>query len=150
MKRIMCMWFPNWPIQRRWLSKNSSPQPPPRSEEGENFSPLRFGEGGRGRGFPLVLHAPSYRGKVCVVACSHHARRHGVAPGMLLAEAQALCPLASRFEAHDPHADREILRQLALGCEPFSPRVAVDTVDPPDGLLLDVTGCGYGFGGEEG
>src|SRR5260370_23603975 len=118
MKRIMCIWFPNWPIQRRRREQRAADHR------------------------PLVLHGLAQRGKTCVVACSHSARRRGVTPGMLLAEAQALC--RGCFAPHDPHADREALRQLALGCGAFSPRIAVDAMDSPDCLLLDVTGCGYG------
>jgi protein ImuB len=103
---------------------------------------------------PLILFAPSGRGKICVTACSSSARRFDVVPGMLLAEAQASCPPTDKFppifEEHDIAADRERLRQLAIWCQQFSPLAAIDTLDPPDCLLLDLTGCGYGFGGEEG
>jgi protein ImuB len=71
---------------------------------------------------------------------------------MLLVEAQSLWPASAagavRFEAHDPSADRKHLRELAGWCRQFSPVVAVDAADSPDGLLIDLTGCGQGFGGE--
>jgi protein ImuB len=54
------------------------------------------------------------------------------------------------FEEHDPRADRGALRQLALHCQRFTPLAAVENAEMPDSLLLDVTGCGYGFGGLEG
>jgi len=56
---------------------------------------------------------------------------------------------AAVFEPHDPDADRAALQKLAAACTSFSPRVAIDTWEPPDSLLLDITGCGYNFGGEE-
>jgi protein ImuB len=85
------------------------------------------------------------------MACSRGARRLGVKPGMPLAEAEALCAGAeAQFEPHDPPADRAALRQLAIHCQRFTPLAAVDDADEPDALLLDVTGCGYGFGGLEG
>jgi protein ImuB len=88
-----------------------------------------------------------------VVACSRDARRRGVTPGMLLAEAQSFWPASAgeavRFERHDALADRQGLRDLAVWCQQFSPAVAVDDVEPPDCLLLDATGCGYGPNGEE-
>lgn len=102
----------------------------------------------------MVVHAPTDRGQVRVVACSRGAGRRGVRPGMLLVEAQALWPVSAagavRFEAHDPSADRKQLRELASWCRQFSPVVAVDAADSPDGLLIDLTGCGHGFGGEAG
>ncbi len=88
-----------------------------------------------------------------VTARSRGAARHGVAVGMPLAEARALgtssAGPATRFELHDPRADRAVLRTLAVWCQRFSPFVAVEEREPPDSLLLDITGCGPLFGGEE-
>ena len=39
------------------------------------------------------------------------------------------------------------LAALALWCQAFTP---LTTPDPPDGVLLDITGCAHLFGGEEG
>lgn len=132
----MCIWFPNWPIQRRRVA-----QPLPEKQ-------------------PLILFAP-FRGKLRVSACCRQARAEGVKPGMTLAEAQAILspsPSASGgegmgvrgVEPHDPRADREALRQLAAWGQQFSPYVAIEETESPESLLLDVTGCGYGYGGEEG
>jgi len=81
-----------------------------------------------------------------VIACSSGARERGVLPGMLLAEAQSLWPASARgvvrFELHDPFADRQALRDLAVWCQQFSPLVGLDTADTPDCLLLDATGVG--------
>src|SRR5262249_45769179 len=103
--------------------------------------------------FALVLHSTG-RGKIDVVACCREARRQGVRPGMLLAEAQSLWPAslggAARFEPHDPSADRQALRELAVWCQQFSPAVALDDAEAPDCLLLDVSGCDGLPGGEEG
>jgi protein ImuB len=96
-----------------------------------------------------VLQAP-VSGKPRVVACSRAARRLGIKPGMLLAEAEALSLGAALFEPHDPKADREALRRLAHWCQQFTPLAAVEDAEAPDSVLLDVTGCGYGFGGLEG
>ncbi len=40
-----------------------------------------------------------------------------------------------------------ILESLALWCQAFTPLTAID---PPDGILLDITGCAHLFGGEAG
>jgi protein ImuB len=39
------------------------------------------------------------------------------------------------------------LESLALWCQAFTPLTAID---PPDGILLDITGCAHLFGGEAG
>ena len=49
---------------------------------------------------------------------------------------------------HDPAADRRALEQLAIWCEQFSPVVGLEAADPPECLLLDVTGLANLFGGE--
>jgi protein ImuB len=124
MKRVMCIWFPNWPIQRRLAARPSD------------------------RSRALVLHSPPSAGKVQVINCSRRARERGVKPRMLLAEAQALWPASSgqsvRFEQHDLIADRQGLRELAVWGQQFSPIVAIDAAEMPDCLLLDATGCGRG------
>ena len=63
---------------------------------------------------------------------------------MTLADARARCPdLASL--PHDPHADTRELDVLATRMLGLTPRVALD---PPDGLLLDITGAAHLFGSE--
>jgi protein ImuB len=47
--------------------------------------------------------------------------------------------------ASDPRAEAETLASIADGCLSFTPLVALD---PPDGLVLDVTGAAHLFGGE--
>jgi protein ImuB len=69
----------------------------------------------------------------------------GLAPGLTLADARARCPdLATA--PHDPGADAQLLERIAASMARFTPRVVVDA---PDGLLLDITGCGHQFGGDE-
>ena len=46
----------------------------------------------------------------------------------------------------DFEADRRLLEAIADWCDRYTPLVGLD---PPDGLLLDVTGCAHLFGGEE-
>ncbi len=47
--------------------------------------------------------------------------------------------------AADPAADARLLEEIARFCGRFTPMVAVE---PPDGLVLDVTGCAHLFSGE--
>lgn len=81
-----------------------------------------------------------------VVAASAPVLRHGVTLGMTLAHARALLP-AERVHQHDhdPRRDAVTLNALARWAERFCPVVSVD---PPDGLLLDIAGCEHLFGGE--
>ena len=121
MKRTMCLWFPNWPVQWRMVMRPSD------------------------RNRALIVHGLSHGGKVRVIACSRAARQRGVAPGMLFAEAQSLWPSSTSIwsEPHDPLADREKLKELAFACRLLSPEIAIDPAESPDCLLLDVTGCEY-------
>ena len=64
---------------------------------------------------------------------------------MLLADARALCPDLAAVPA-DPAGDLAALEKLALWAQRWGPWSALD---PPDGLLVDVTGAAHLFGGEE-
>ncbi len=44
-------------------------------------------------------------------------------------------------------APDDALSQLALWCQQYSPLTAID---PPDGIVIDITGCAHLFGGEAG
>src|SRR5262249_6758934 len=46
----------------------------------------------------------------------------------------------------DVSGDRRLLLALADWCQRYTPLVAID---PPDGLLLDISGCAHLFGGEQ-
>lgn len=68
-------------------------------------------------------------------------------PGMAAAQARALCAELVLRDA-DPEADARALDRLALwALRHYSPIVAAD---PPDGLVLDVTGAAHRYGGETG
>ena len=124
MKRVGCIWIPNWPLRRRRLAR-----------------PELDGQA-------IVLHE-TQRGAARVVACSAEAAALGVRIGMPLAEAGALAgPSLRSAEPHDPTADREALIELAQWCQRFSPVVGLEHSTTPDSLLLDVTGVAHLFGGE--
>jgi len=72
------------------------------------------------------------------------ALKEGVAIGLPLADARAICPdLLS--EPADPVRDDVLLRALWRWADILSPRISLDA---PDGLLLDIRGCAHLFGGE--
>jgi protein ImuB len=64
---------------------------------------------------------------------------------MTVAHARALLPRPPTLGTFNPRRDRQALEALANWALRFSPRVAPD---PPDGLLLDITGCQRLFRGE--
>ncbi len=99
-----------------------------------------------GRGFeapPLAIVAKA-KGALRIEAVDRRAAKLGIGPGLTLADARARIP-SLRAAAADPSADARLLEEIALFCSRFTPMVAVE---PPDGLLLDVTGCAHLFGGE--
>ncbi len=79
-----------------------------------------------------------------LVAVNAAARRRGLVPGLAVADARALHP-ALALEAHDPIADAAALARLADWHRRFTPLAALD---PPDGVMLDVSGAAALFGGE--
>jgi protein ImuB len=64
---------------------------------------------------------------------------------MALAQARAMHPDLAVVPEH-PAADRILLETIAEWCERYTPLVALD---PPDGILLDISGCAHLFGGEQ-
>ena len=72
------------------------------------------------------------------------ALKAGVKAGQALADARAICP-DLLTEPSDPVREDLLLRALWRWADGLSPRVSLD---PPDGLLLDITGCAHLFGGE--
>jgi protein ImuB len=70
----------------------------------------------------------------------------GLAPSMTWADAQAQCPEVEA-RPHDVGADATWEGRVLQAFGRFSPIAAMD---PPYGLMLDVTGCTHLFGGEAG
>ena len=79
-----------------------------------------------------------------ITAMTDGAARLGLKIGMGLADARAMYPSLPVVDA-DPEADRRFLEGVADWCDRYTPLIGLD---PPDGLLLDVTGCAHLFGGE--
>jgi protein ImuB len=68
----------------------------------------------------------------------------GVRAGMMLADARALYPQLAAAPA-DPAGDLAFLEALALWAQRWGPWSALD---PPDGLIVDVSGVAHLYGGE--
>src|SRR5258708_3252491 len=90
---------------------------------------------------PLVLVETIPPPQPLACACAA-ALAHSVRPGMTLPQARALCP-GLTHAPHDPDEDRRALYRLARWLIRFSPVVAPE---PPDTILLDVTGSEHLFG----
>lgn len=90
--------------------------------------------------------AEPVKGALRLAAVSRQALGLGLRPGLTLADARARIPGLVALD-HDPAADAALLQRMAEGCDRWTPQVALD---PPDGLLLDVTGCAHLVGGEAG
>ncbi|MBX3420107.1 MAG: DNA polymerase Y family protein [Pirellulaceae bacterium] len=131
-KHWLCVWLPNWPIQRV-----------------QAIEPALVGK-------PLVLSARDPRRGLVVATANLPARSLGVRPGMRLVEATGLAALEVR--SHDPAEDLEALCGLAEQSQCFSPLVGLEQLDrhlwagrclhQPECLLLDISGLDGLFGGQ--
>jgi len=72
------------------------------------------------------------------------AQKCGLSAGLSLPDARAICP-ELLTEPSNRVRETAFLRALWRWADTLSPWVALD---PPDGLLLDITGCAHLFGGE--
>ena len=113
------MWLPGWPTLLAARRGNAAPDRPCATVE-------------------------SVRGQRRLVAVCPLAEQAGLAPDMPLVHARALCPALHPLPA-DPAGDRAALARLAAWCERYTPLAAAD---PPDGIVLDITGCAHLLGGE--
>jgi protein ImuB len=90
------------------------------------------------RSRPVACWAPDGSRRV-LTAVNPAATAAGLRPAQAVADAQAILPEVVLIPA-DPGADAAWLRRLALWALCITPLPAVD---PPDGLLLDVTGVAH-------
>jgi len=93
---------------------------------------------------PFVLRTPSH-GRMIITSANAIAEQKGIFPGMVLADARAIHP-ELQIEDDTPDLPERLLKLLGEWCIRFSPIVSVNL---PDGLLLDVTGCPHLWGGEQ-
>jgi protein ImuB len=152
MSRIMTIWLPRWPVQRRLLERPEL------------------------RRRPVFVCRRERRGVMTVVAWAWAAppRKSGasmpqpggasgsrIPAGMSLAEAMAVLALAhgsrachiAEVDHDDPVADLASLEELARYCRRFAPIVAIEKPprhEPvgPECVQIDVTGTAGFFGGE--
>ncbi|MEL7041679.1 MAG: DNA polymerase Y family protein [Pseudomonadota bacterium] len=119
MPRILSIWLPQLPLDR--LTRQSDPRlAGPFAIIAEEKNAWR------------VTHAND----AALIA--------GTVAGQALADARAICP-DLLTEPSDGVREDLLLRALWRWADTLSPRVSLDA---PDGLLLDISGCAHLFGGE--
>ena len=123
-RRYLSLWLRRLATDR--LKRHSRPQADPRQDHA-----------------PFALTG-TVKNARRLTAINDAAARLGLRVGMSFADACAIHPQLECAQA-DPEADARFLKQLAEWCEIYSPLVGID---PPDGLLFDITGVPHLFGGE--
>ncbi len=123
-RRYLAVWFPWLPSDRLRRQEQRDDAPPEDA--------------------PPVVLAEKIKGALRLAAVDPAAARAGLAPGLALADARARTP-ALRVLAHRPDLDDALLARVLEDFGRFTPMIAMD---PPHGLILDVTGCAHLFGGE--
>jgi protein ImuB len=98
----------------------------------------------RFRTVPFVLRAASH-GRMVITAVNVKAEMLEIRPGMVVADARAIQP-DLQVQDDKPGLTGELLKRLAEWCIRFTP---LASIDPPDGLFLEATGCPHLWGGDE-
>ena len=119
-KRFATIWFPH--LTTDWFIRRQ-----PRLKE-----------------IPFVLAAPDH-GRMVVTAANVPAQTQGIHKGMVVADARAII-LSLEVLDDKPELPGKLLTGIAEWCIRYTPVVAID---PPDGLILDVTGCTHLWGSEK-
>jgi protein ImuB len=91
------------------------------------------------------VFAEADHGRMVVTALTDKAQKYGVTEGMTVADARIIAPDLQVFDGKPGH-ELKLLSGLAEWFLRYTPLVQLD---PPDGLLLDVTGCTHLKGGEK-
>lgn len=123
-RRILSLWCAQLPVDRWRLVQGLA------EGEGADAAPLAL--------ITETAHGPR------IAAANRMGLAAGAAPGMMLADARTLCPSLA-VAPSDPAGDLAFLEQLASWAQRWGPWSALD---PPDGVIVDVTGVAHLFGGE--
>ena len=92
---------------------------------------------------PFVLTC-SQHGKMIITAANNLSQSKGITIGMSLADARAFIPGLEVLEDR-PEICQKLLVSLAEWCIRYSPVVSIDL---PEGLMINLTGCAHLWGGE--
>jgi protein ImuB len=121
MKRVICVWLPNWPITRLSLTSPDCAAPD---------RPLAV----------VAVHGSKRR----ILTVNRIAHERGVMLDQRLADAKAIAPDLVTVTA-DREADNAALGALSRWAQRFTPSTAANA---PGGLWLDITGCARLWRGE--
>lgn len=105
---------------------------------------IRRREGSSDSAHELALWAKIGNAQL-LTAVDREAASRNLHPGMPVVVARGMCPSLRLVEA-DTRADEDLLAAIADWCRRFTPLAALD---PPDGIILDVSGVAHLFGGDE-
>ena len=128
-RRILAIWCARLSVDRWRLS-----------QEGDQGQDDR----GEGEEPPTVLITETAHGPR-IDAVNDSGQGVGARVGQMLADARALYPALETAPA-DPAGDLALLEKLAVWAQRWGPWSALD---PPDGLIVDVTAVAHLFGGEK-
>jgi protein ImuB len=92
---------------------------------------------------PFALAHPDH-GRMIITAVNPSALAKDIFPGMVVADARAIHHGIHIIDEQPALADK-LLKNLSRWCMRYTPIVAID---PPDGLILDATGCAHLWKGE--
>ncbi|MGX7952468.1 DUF6504 family protein [Tsuneonella sp. HG249] len=123
-RRILSVWLSRLAIDRWRLGERLAPG------EGADADPLAL--------IAETAHGPR------IEALNDAGLAAGPRPGMMLADARAVCPRL-KVAPSDPTGDMAFLGKLGAWVHRWGPWSALDA---PDGLLVDVTAVAHLFGGE--
>jgi protein ImuB len=133
-RRILSLWLPRLPLDRIKRAKAFSSEVDTGSRKENASSPVHE---------PSIVVAKQDN-MLRISALDDAAVHFGLAIGLPLANARAICPEVQVYDA-DEIADAGALNAIAAWCDRFTPLVGLDL---PHGLFLDITGCAHLFGGE--
>ena len=124
MRQVASLYLPTWPTDRLRRSLGAAAPPPD---------------------IPLVVIGREGTKRI-VVGVDSEAHSRGIAVGMAVSMAKALEAGLVTLDA-DNAADTAALERLAIWVlRRYSPIVAID---PPDGLMIDMSGAAHLVGGED-
>ncbi|MDQ6763272.1 MAG: DNA polymerase Y family protein [Bacteroidota bacterium] len=93
---------------------------------------------------PFVLALPDH-GRMKIMEASAVAKLKGIQSGMIVADARIILPEVQVFDDTYDLAGK-LLKKLCLYCIRYTP---ITTMDAPNGIILDVSGCAHLWGSEE-
>jgi len=108
-------------------------------------STAAFGDGPPARaGEETIVFVEKLNNAMRLTALSRAAIALGLTSGLTLADARARIPDLIALD-RDHGAEARLLARIVAGCVRYTPMAAAE---PPDGAILDISGCGHAFGDE--